>query len=250
MGSTTVLINNRMACRSGDILQGSGPPNSFAKGELTVLIGDVGFGMARADNRSAYAAAMRKIYDNWDSMTPEERRRAMEDALNNSLPNHMPRLRLSMEPLASDLNGQLDFQNWEVEVNRSMLEGDMTEEQFAEMSNTIYHEGRHGEQWYNAAQYRANEGDSAEEISSGMGVPQRVGEHAVNNPAEEGTSENAMGESVYNSVYGDRAAHREDVYDDMDTGEAGSYDRYQALPEEEDAFRQGDAAENDFRNTP
>ncbi len=39
-GSTTVLINNLPACRMGDtILEAIGPPNTIAKGEMTVIIG-------------------------------------------------------------------------------------------------------------------------------------------------------------------------------------------------------------------
>lgn len=39
-GSATVLINNLPACRLGDtILEAIGPPNTIAKGEMTVIIG-------------------------------------------------------------------------------------------------------------------------------------------------------------------------------------------------------------------
>jgi uncharacterized Zn-binding protein involved in type VI secretion len=39
MGSTTVLINNMPAARQGDMIVESGPPNSIAMGEPTVIIG-------------------------------------------------------------------------------------------------------------------------------------------------------------------------------------------------------------------
>ena len=39
IGSTTVLINNMPAARQGDMVVESGPPNSIALGEMTVLIG-------------------------------------------------------------------------------------------------------------------------------------------------------------------------------------------------------------------
>ncbi len=39
-GSATVMINNLPACRMGDtILEPIGPPNTIAKGEMTVIIG-------------------------------------------------------------------------------------------------------------------------------------------------------------------------------------------------------------------
>lgn len=39
MGSATVLINNLPAVRQGDMITESGPPNSVAIGEMTVMIG-------------------------------------------------------------------------------------------------------------------------------------------------------------------------------------------------------------------
>lgn len=39
MGSMTVLINNLPAARQGDMIVESGPPNSIALGEMTVIIG-------------------------------------------------------------------------------------------------------------------------------------------------------------------------------------------------------------------
>ena len=38
-GSATVLINNLPAARQGDMVTESGPPNSIAMGEMTVIIG-------------------------------------------------------------------------------------------------------------------------------------------------------------------------------------------------------------------
>jgi hypothetical protein len=49
MGSPTVLINNMMACRLGDIVVekpglAMGPANPIVMGEPTVIIGEVGMG--------------------------------------------------------------------------------------------------------------------------------------------------------------------------------------------------------------
>src|SRR5438477_6823716 len=49
MGSPTVLINNQMACRLGDIVIEKpglvmGPVNPIVMGEMTVMIGEVGVG--------------------------------------------------------------------------------------------------------------------------------------------------------------------------------------------------------------
>jgi len=49
LGSPTVLINNQMACRLGDIViekpgLAMGPVNAIVMGEMTVMIGEVGMG--------------------------------------------------------------------------------------------------------------------------------------------------------------------------------------------------------------
>jgi len=49
MGSPTVMINNQMACRLGDIVVekpglAMGPANPIIMGEMTVMIGEVGMG--------------------------------------------------------------------------------------------------------------------------------------------------------------------------------------------------------------
>jgi uncharacterized Zn-binding protein involved in type VI secretion len=253
LGSTTVLINNQMACRVGDILQGAGPPNPFILGEFTVLIGDAGFGMASPASMAAFAAAMSDLEDDWDSLTPDQRKAALEAAVNAALPPGMPHLTIAPTHFDSARRlGELHFQNWQLAINEDLLNGAMTHDSFARLSNTVYHESRHGEQWYHAAQYRAAQGEDADDIARNTGVPQNVAEAAHDNPAPAGTSEGAIGEAVNTSVYGDRREHREGVLTDLGQAHpaAGTYDQYRALPEEEDAWRQGDAAEQAFRNTP
>ena len=236
-----------MACRLGDILQGAGPPNPFAMGEPTVLIGDVGFGMASPSAMGGFAAAMANLQNQWESLSPEERLNHMEDAINASLSENMPPITIVPTDLDEGTNGEFDFEDWQINIDNSLLEGDMTEDRMAALTNTLYHEGRHGEQWFNAAQYRAANGESAEDLYNNTGIQQHVADAAVANPANVGTSEHVMGQSVDTSVYGDRSSYRENVYSD-DSAEA--YDQYRALPEEEDAFQQGDAAEEIFRNLP
>jgi uncharacterized Zn-binding protein involved in type VI secretion len=62
MGSPTVLINNQMACRMGDIViekpgLAMGPVNPIAMGEATVMIGEMRMGNVMAATLSQAAAA-------------------------------------------------------------------------------------------------------------------------------------------------------------------------------------------------
>jgi uncharacterized Zn-binding protein involved in type VI secretion len=250
LGSTTVLINNQMACRQADILQGGGPPNPFVMGAPNVIIGDVGFGMASVPSMTSFLTAMLQLELDWDDLSADERLEAMQDAINSATSEHMPALTISPTDLGENTLGELDFQNWQIDLNEDLLSGEMDSDMMAQLVNTIYHEGRHGEQWFNIAQHRASEGDSSQTIARDTALPQEVTDAAVANPAPAGTSEGEVGEAMHTSVYGDRRDHREGVFEDMDNDVDGSYDSYRALPEEEDAWRQGDAAESEYRNLP
>jgi hypothetical protein len=215
-------------------------------GAVTVLIGDAGFGMGAPATMAAYGAAMRNVYANWGAMTPAQRLAALQAAVTAALPPGMPSLTLNPTALPANTAGQMNFQTWNLDVNQNYLNGPMTAARFADLTNTIYHEGRHGEQWYNMAQSQAAQGVTAPNIASNMGIPQSVAQAAAAQPAQNGTAQRAMGDSTYESVYGSRGAYRNNVLGN--TGTTQGYQQYRALPEEEDAWRQGDAAERAYRN--
>jgi uncharacterized Zn-binding protein involved in type VI secretion len=245
MGSTTVLINNQMACRMTDILQGLGPPNPFSMGCPTVVIGDNGFGMAATAAKGGFSAAMRKLLDGWDTSTRPERLKAIQAALNAALPPGMQPLSVSENVfLDPDTLGQFGFRKWSVQINPRIMNGSMDAARMAKLCNTAYHEARHAEQWWNMAQHRVAQGASAVKIAQEMAIPTSVARAAGAHPAEVGTSEGAMGETVFEAVYGSRRVYRNRV---LEFGDKDAYAQYRALPEEQDAWREGDDAELNFR---
>jgi hypothetical protein len=247
LGSTTVLVNDQMACRMGDILQGLGPPNPLVGGSPTVMIGDVGFGMAKPNPRLGFVLEGWEIFRRWDTLTTGQRRKALKDALNKARPTGMPSLRVKRKKLPAGTLGKFSFRAWSVVLSTDVLDGSMDEDRMAKLLNTAYHEGRHSEQWWNAAQHRAEHGDSAEQIRRRMAVPRKVGLAAARHPAAQGTSEGAMGEAVHTSVYGSRGMYRGQV---LAFSGPDAYQQYRALPEEEDAWRHGDNVELIFRVIP
>jgi len=249
LGSTTVLINGRMAARVGDVLQGGGPPNTFAVGAMNVLIGDRGFGMAAPPTRAAFVREMKALLEDWDALDAKGRLDALKRALATSAPPGMPPLGVAAKAMSNPSTlGEMNFVRWQVDLNERLLVGEMSDRQMADLTNTIYHEGRHGEQWFHAAQSRAAAKIPSTKIAKGMQIPDHVASAAVASPAERGTSEGELGTAVDISVYGDRSAHREQVLTDLDSPKpkAGTYDQYRALPEEDDAWRQGDASEVEY----
>ena len=61
-GSLSVVINNQMAVRQGDMLVAAAPPNPVLIGELTVLIGDVGFGLADPATMAEFCAQFTELF--------------------------------------------------------------------------------------------------------------------------------------------------------------------------------------------
>jgi hypothetical protein len=245
LGSTTVMINGRMAVRVGDVLQGSGPPNSFIPGQATVLIGDIGFGMGLAALRAAFATAMHTLLGNWDKQTQDERLASIQAALGAAKAPSMPHLEVRPVALDPSLHGQLDFTRWQIDINESLIAGEMDAPRMAALSNTLYHEARHGEQWYNAAQSQAAFGADSQTIANDLHIPRTVATAAVSDPAPRGTPAGEMGAAVHTSVYGSRAQHRNDTLTHLDSDD--NYTNYRVLPEEEDAWRQGDLVEANFK---
>jgi len=256
LGSTTVFINKQMACRIGDILQGAGPPNPFVAGEMTVYIGDVGYGMAKQASMMKFVYAMQEIGDNWDKLSVDNRKKALLETLNNALPEEVPDIELNFkDDLDENVFGEQSPSTWSIDINNNLFTNNMTDNKMAKLTSTIYHEGRHAEQDFNAAQWMASQGLSVEKIQDSMDIPVSVAEAAVNNPAKEGSPELITGEAFYQSVYGDRSDYRDKVYNNLveidldidayDTEEKYndavklyemSYKQYKSLPEEADAY--------------
>jgi hypothetical protein len=215
-------------------------------GQMTVCVGDVGFGMAEAARRRSFVEAMLSLLDQWSEQTPDQRLASVQVALQAVKPPSMPSLTVNPTDLEPRLYGQLEFTSWQINVNQALLNGEMTDSRMAELSNTLYHEARHGEQWYNAAQSQAASGAGSEAIASRMHLPRNVASAAVGDPAPRGTPSGEMGAAVHTSVYGSRATQRNETLNNMDAD--GNYEKYRALPEEQDAWTQGDAVESEYHS--
>jgi hypothetical protein len=221
--------------------------------------------MAKLSKVSAFVSAMQEIHKNWDKLSVDDRQQSLQNAINNSFPEELPEVELNISDLDVHTMGQMDPSTFSIDVNKNLFEGTMTDEKFIKLSNTLYHEGRHIEQFFSAAQWKASQGDTPEDIQVEMGLPESIANAAANNPAPSNSPESHMGESVFHSVYGDRSEYRNDVYEtldntpqieDFDSKEEFnaavelydiSIDQYYALPEETDAFSSGDEAERKMK---
>lgn len=246
LGSMTVLINDQMATRVGDVLTGAGAPDPVQSGATHTLIGDLGFGLADPANQAEFCADMCALQKAWDGMTAAERQTALSDAINKQLgKSGVPQVDINPTsfPRAS-LNGQLNFEDWALEINDNLLnKSSLSDAEMHSLGNTVYHEARHGEQWYAMAQAHAStRGMTAEQLAQTMSIPEDVAAEAMAHPASGTTPFAVLGRTMYNSVYGPRRTYRNDVLNALaQPGRSQqTYDQYRALPEEADAWRTGD----------
>lgn len=225
------------------------------------------------------AARFEKIYFQWDSLTPQQRLDAVARIANE------PLVAAGYPPLApkmitsSTAHGQMNPQDWSLDVNRSLLKGSAVEvERFAQLADTAAHEGRHGLQWVRAARLDPS-GQAVNQFHPDIRRVLLSGSYKGKSLETLAAGSEAHGDAkrFYDAVFGGRAGHREGVYDQMsdaktqlesiktqilDGRKSGSLTRsqeialiqqfhaenrrlmqahrdYKALPEEADAWRYG-----------
>ncbi|MCI0464065.1 MAG: hypothetical protein L0Z62_44590 [Gemmataceae bacterium] len=145
-------------------------------------------------------------------------------------------------------SGQLSLSNWRLDIDSGLLNSPtLSPAQASSLANTAYHEGRHAEQWYAAAQSQAaaspNPATSGPAVATSLGIPASVGNAAAANPLPANSSPHAvLGQAVAGSVV-TRGAQRNATLRAVlaNPTDPTTYARYQALPEESDAFRTGNA---------
>lgn len=242
LGAFTVMVNGNMAVRMGDLLTGAGAPNAIAKGARTVLIGDIPQGLWA--NWAAFCKAMCELKKNWSKMTPAQRRAALSKAINDQLAKSgVPAVGINPTTFGNPSTlGQLDFQNWNLDVNQGLLNSNaLTDAQMQSLGNTVLHEARHAEQWYGIGQYQAGQGMTGSQIATNTGMPASVANSAAANPAAAGSYTDTFGGAMNQSVYGPDGAYRNGVLSGLNNNPTNQgYQQYRALPEERDAWRTGD----------
>jgi len=244
LGSLSVLINGQMAVRAGDSLTGAGPPNAVDPGCPSVLVGDIGFGFADPASVAAFCADFCFVVTAWSTLTPRQRRADLQSAINRQFTRAgIPPVDVAPASIAP-ASGQFDFRSWDLQIDSALLESStLTRAQASKLGQTIYHEARHAEQWYSVARYRATLPEaSAAGIAAQTSMPRDVAGHAMANPATTWSREHTLGATVDRSVYGSGGLHRLSVLNAVlaNPSDSTAYSRYQALPEETDAFRTGE----------
>jgi hypothetical protein len=235
-------------------------------------------GLARSDEMDQYVTEAKQVQTNWATLaTAQARADALMVIVNARLTSAgVPTCVGVLRDLGAAA-GQLDFPTWQIDLGQQAFSrATITDDQAAEIANTVYHEARHAEQWFRMAQMLAGQGRAARQIEIQMGIPARIAVQAFSNPLAQGSMEALIAQGWYESVYGARANYRNRVLTEalssktaLDAAQTAfdtnptpanqarltaarrrfdvAYQKYVDLPEEADAHRVGNAVEARYR---
>lgn len=214
------------------------------------------------------------VIDEWASFdTPEARRDTLVTLINTRLANiGVPEVKPAWD--ANENNaGSFNFPTWEMRIGKKRLGGDsISLADGKDIADTVYHEARHTEQWFRMAQLRAAQGLSAGGIATELGIEVRIARLAKDAPLVRGSMEAVIAQGWWDSVYGAGSDHRDATLTEIDRASTARrqaqkrfddnptpanqaaldrakarFDRafagYQNLPEENDAWATGTAAQ-------
>ncbi len=242
-------------------------------------------GLARAGQGARFGSdAQSAVFDRWEELgNAQARADALVATVNQRLAAAgVPELTAVLYAGDSPQEqGSLDFGPWAMQLNRLLLDHPgLGRDDAASLANTVYHEARHAEQWFAMARLRAGEGRGAAAIAAELGVPARVARAARAAPIRPGSTDAVAASGWYQSVYGAHSGHRESVLGRLTAADwavtearcrcqrapspanderlaraeerlTRVHNEYRELPEENDAWATGPAAEAGItRGTP
>lgn len=158
------------------------------------------------------------VIDEWARLaTPEARLTKLVELINATLATHgVPAVTQGFDSNQNNA-GSFDFGPWTMLIGRNKLGGEsISEEDARDVSQTVYHEARHTEQWFRMAQLRAGQGLSAAGIARELGIPADIATAARARPLVRGSMEAVIAQGWWESVYGSGAANREAVLKELD----------------------------------
>jgi hypothetical protein len=179
------------------------------------------------------------VIDNWATLsTPEARLKRLVELVNVPLGAHgVPPVTDAFDTDANN-SGSFDFPTWRMMVGKTPLSaGSLNTAAAKDLTDTIYHEARHTEQWHRMAQLRAGQGLSAGGIAAELGIPATIASQAKANPLDAKSMQGLIAQGWWDSVYGAGAAPRNATLGEIDRAST-------ALKNARTAFKKNPTPEN------
>lgn len=182
-----------------------GPPATTGTGPCS------GRGMSNDAAISPYATEMAALREQWPKMTSDARKTALQDIVNNvARKENFPAPTIQVDSsLDQGRNGELRFQTWSIAINPALTNKPvLTDGELAALSDTIYHETRHAEQWWLIARRDAADGLTMPQIVRQRGIHFPVVQAALKVPLDKKSPLRPCADAMYDSVYGKNGASR------------------------------------------
>jgi len=172
-----------------------------------------------ADKRmAAFSDRTRSLESSWKSLDEGARLDKLRTAINQQLADAgVPPLEVVSVTTLGTANGSLDFPTWAIHINSERLGGALSADQFAALMNTVYHEARHGEQWYSAARYLHAQGLRPSHIHALTGIPMTIIDTVPINTRPMTVAQMSDAKAYFDSVYGVRSSARNATFSESAT---------------------------------
>jgi hypothetical protein len=167
-------------------------------------------GLADQERTEEFVGQAQAVEADWATLGDAQQRadRLMEAVNQHLRDSDVPECTSRLTNLGNNA-GEFSFQNWRIDLGQLPFgRATITNEEAADIANTVYHEARHAEQWFRIAQMLAGRGRSAAQIAREMFIQPEIAQAAKDNPIEPGTMEALIADGWYQSIYGRDAAHR------------------------------------------
>ncbi len=203
-------------------------------GERITIPPERAFGLDCNAAVRAFIDEVRPLGQRWSALSEAERLNALEEAVNNRLRSAgVPEVTLTTAGVRS--NGVYNFTRHEIGINpAAVARGTISDPDLARLADTLYHEARHAEQWFDMARLEVARG---RDPAVTMGIEASVAEAAADAPRlDPDSARGRFIDAMYESVYGAGRNARNAILRNLNPA---TYELYRALPEEADAWRVG-----------
>ncbi len=235
-------------------------------------------GLADEKHEQSYVKAARGVFDDWTQLKDAKGRAlALVKKVNHELVGAgVPAVNEFVTKLSGGADGEFDPEHWIMLIDKdNFSQPTIDDKRAAEMADTVYHEARHAEQFFQMARLEAARGKSAKDIADEMSIPDRIAQAAKNKPLRLGTPEAVEASGWFDEAYGSGAPKTAQVYarlerldgevkraekankdhpspenqaklDKLNQQYDEAYAAYQNLTAENDAFHVGDRAQDEY----
>ncbi len=203
--------------------------------------------------QQVFASAMADLHRSWRKLAAHERRQSLQAAVDGAANAvQKPSWEVICRTLAPGQDGQLrcDRNNWSLEVADAFVEGTIEDgEAWLRTVSMVYHEMRHGEQWYLCAQAVLAEqfplpcgaqpadpaaGVAESDLRDTMGLPGAIVQYAAQRRSQFPHDLISVTRGWYDSLFGARRRPQDRMRETIQHG--GKAADHVHLPEEQDAW--------------